>query len=611
MPVFQYSPLDQGPFSTRILRLLPSKDRAAPIACQLSNYSLLDDTAQEYDALSYVWGDKADGQCNISINNQAFSVGKNLHSALLRLRGPNFERTLWVDAVCIDQNNMREKEEQIQNMARIYEQASQVMVWLGEEADNSTRALEAIRVAAEGVFAGEPYVLPSESIPIEGVKSLFQRRWFYRMWILQEVGLARNIQIQCGPVRMSGYTFATGIQAWGSYAGPCVLSTTRLIRGAIFRPQYGTLSMNKLSLAELVNMHHTSEASILHDKIYALLGLSSDSHKAPGLLPNYQVSWEQLFQRLIRFLLNEQVSVKTWPGREIAGIQCSGRILGFIVTADDTHTKTNLQVLLTGVANTGHKKLWKVKWTIRKSVESIKPMDIVCLLQGVPDPSIIRYTDGCFRVVVLRAVLQKTYGAGSADFQQIRSQNNRPSRSLHLIWSWEEQISPSSAILDLAAEAVGLGTYSAIRKVLWDTNVAMHETAYNYNNTYWPAMLAAEDILRLLAERLGYRDLTTRRALYSVALLYSKGNIGDKRIPLLNLDRTKARDILQRMCEIRLKKDFALLVGRDYFRRMYINEPGFVSGDMEVPYNVRFTTSLEDLLREIEHRPTLKLSPLF
>lgn len=183
MPVFQYSPLDQGPFSTRILRLLPSKDRAAPIACQLSNYSLLDDTAQEYDALSYVWGDKADGQCNISINDQAFSVGKNLHSALLRLRGPNFERTLWVDAVCIDQNNMREKEEQIQNMARIYEQASQVMVWLGEEADNSTRALEAIRVAAEGVFAGEPYVLPSESIPIEGVKSLFQRRWFYRMWV--------------------------------------------------------------------------------------------------------------------------------------------------------------------------------------------------------------------------------------------------------------------------------------------------------------------------------------------------------------------------------------------------------------------------------------------
>ncbi|PWY76613.1 hypothetical protein BO83DRAFT_462399 [Aspergillus eucalypticola CBS 122712] len=584
MAVFQYSPLDQEPFSTRILRLLPNKDRAAPIACQLSNHSILDDTAQEYDALSYVWGDKADGQ----------------------LRGHEFERTLWVDAICIDQNNMTEKEMQIRNMARIYEQASQVVVWLGEEADNSSQALEAIRVAAEGVFAGEFFVLPSESILIEGVKTLFLRSWFYRMWVM---GLARNIQIQCGPVRMSGYTFATGIQAWGSYAGPCVLSTTRLIRGAIFRPQYGTLSMNKLSLAELVDMHHTSEASILHDKIYALLGLSSDSHKAPGLLPNYQVSWEQLFQRLIRFLLNEQVSVKTWPGREIAGIQCSGRILGFIVKADDTHTKTDLQVLLTGVAKTDHNKLWKVKWTIRKLVESIQPLDIVCLLQGVPDPSIIRYTDGCFRVVVLRAVFQKTYGAESADFQQIRSQNNRPARSLHLIWSWGEQLSPSSAILDLAAEAVG--TYSAIEKVLWDTNVAMHETAYNCINTYWPAMLAAEEILRLLAERLGYRHLKTRMALYSVALLYSKENIGDKSVPLLNIDRTKARDILQRMCGFRHKKNFALLVGRDYFRRMYINEPGFVSGDMEVPYNVRFTASLEDLLREIEHRPTLELSPLF
>lgn len=183
MPIFEYSPLDQGPFSTRILRLLPSKDRAAPIECQLSNLSLRDDIAQEYDALSYVWGDEADGQCNISINNQALSVGKNLHSALLRLRGHRVERTLWVDAICIDQNNVGEKEKQIQNMARIYEQASQVIVWLGEEADDSTQALEAIRVAAESVYSGEDSNPPSGSVPIEGIKSLFLRGWFYRMWV--------------------------------------------------------------------------------------------------------------------------------------------------------------------------------------------------------------------------------------------------------------------------------------------------------------------------------------------------------------------------------------------------------------------------------------------
>ncbi|GAT26799.1 LOW QUALITY PROTEIN: hypothetical protein RIB2604_02104820 [Aspergillus luchuensis] len=182
MPDFEYFPLDQGPFSTRILRLLPSKDRAAPIKCQLFSYSLQNNIAQEYDALSYVWGDQTDGQSTISINNQAFSGGKNLHSALLRLRGFEFERTLWVDAICIDQVNMREKEKQIQIMARIYEQASQVMVWSGEEADNSTQALESIRAAAEAGFAEEQFHMSSESIPIEGVESLFQRTWFYRMW---------------------------------------------------------------------------------------------------------------------------------------------------------------------------------------------------------------------------------------------------------------------------------------------------------------------------------------------------------------------------------------------------------------------------------------------
>ncbi|PYH35945.1 uncharacterized protein BO87DRAFT_432853 [Aspergillus neoniger CBS 115656] len=569
MPVFQYSPLDQGPFSTRILRLLPSKDRAAPIACQLSNYSLLDDTAQEYDALSYVWGDKADGQ----------------------LRGPNFERTLWVDAICIDQNNMREKEKQIQNMARMYEQASQVMVWLGEEADNSTRALEAIREAAEGVFAGELFNLPSDSIPIEGVKSLFQRTWFYRI--------------------MSGYTFATGIQAWGSYAGPSVLSTTHLIRGAIFRPQYATHSMKKLSLSELVDMHHTNEATILHDKIYALLGLSSDAHKAPGLLPNYQVPWEQLFQRLIWFFLDEHVKVKTWPGREIASIQSSGWILGLIVTAEETHTKTFLQVLLTGQANVDYKKAWKVRWTIGKSVEPIKQYDIVCLLQGVSDPSIIRYSDGCFRVIVLRAVLQKTDVAGNADLEKIRSEKNRPALNFHLVWGWKEQLLPSLDILDLAAEAVG--TKSAIEKVLWDTNVAMHETACNCKNIYWQAMLATEDILRLFTERLGFQHPKTWLAFYSLALLYSKGNIGDKRIPLLKFDRTKARDILRGRCGIqhRLQKDLALLVGRNYCHRMYIDEPDFISGSMEVPEHMKLQRALKDLLREIKHRPTMKLNPLF
>ncbi|GLA08844.1 hypothetical protein AnigIFM60653_010643 [Aspergillus niger] len=603
MPVFEYSPLDQGPFSTRILHLLPSKDRAAPIECQLSNLSLRDDIAQEYDALSYVWGDEADGQCNISINNQAFSVGKNLHSALLRLRGHRVERRLWVDAIYIDQNNMREKEKQIQNMARIYEQASQVMVWLGEEANDSTQALEAIRVAAGSRYSGEDSNLPSGSVPIEGIKNLFLRGWFYRMWILQEVGLARNIQILCGPVRMSGYTFATGIEAYSRYAGPSVMSTTHLIRGAIFRPQYGTYPIKKLFLSELIDMHHTNEASILHDKIYALLGLSSDSHEAPGLLPNYQLSWEQLFQRLIRFLLNEQISVKTWPGREFASIQSSGRILGFVVTREDQDTKTMLQVLLTGqgTGKEDYKKVRRVKWAIRKPVELFKLGDIICLLEGVSYPSIIRYVDGCFRVIVLRAVLQNR--GDSAEFQQVLSENNRPALNLHLVWSWKEQLSPSFGVLDLAAEAVG--TESAIEKVLWDTNVAMHETAYNRERMYWPAMFGTEDIFRLFTERLGSWHPKTRMALYSVALLYSTADIGVKAVPLL-FDRFRAREILRQMCGL---SNLSSLVGRDYIHRKYINEPDFVSGNMEVPIRLRrkLLEGLDGLLREIKHRPSLTL----
>jgi hypothetical protein len=119
-----YCPLLSGPDSIRLLRLLSSKDENAPIRCQLFTYSLQESYkgTHPYDALSYVWG-KLDEFRYIRIDEHDVLVTPNLYKALLHLRHYSIERILWVDAVCINQKDIKEKEQQIRFMARIYVQA--------------------------------------------------------------------------------------------------------------------------------------------------------------------------------------------------------------------------------------------------------------------------------------------------------------------------------------------------------------------------------------------------------------------------------------------------------------------------------------------------------
>jgi hypothetical protein len=145
---YRYSSLMPGNDSIRLLRLIPNRDETADIQCELFEYSLQNSCEEThlYDALSYVWGNPHE-QLPIFIHEHSFDVTVNLHAALLRLRNHSIERILWVDAICINQTDSKEKGQQIQSMAKIYGYANRVIVWLGEAADDSDLALEEIRVA--------------------------------------------------------------------------------------------------------------------------------------------------------------------------------------------------------------------------------------------------------------------------------------------------------------------------------------------------------------------------------------------------------------------------------------------------------------------------------
>jgi hypothetical protein len=184
--LYRYPPLPAG-FDIRLLRLMPHKDGTAPVQCQLFDYSLQESgkRTHPYDALSYVWGG-SDKLQSISVGEHGLQydlpVTEKLHEALSRLRYRSIERIIWVDAVCINQENEQEKGQQIQFMAKIYAQANRVVVWLGEAADNSDRAIEEIRVAG-----GKESTNSSNNEMIQqAIIALLDRPWFRRIWVSEQ-----------------------------------------------------------------------------------------------------------------------------------------------------------------------------------------------------------------------------------------------------------------------------------------------------------------------------------------------------------------------------------------------------------------------------------------
>jgi hypothetical protein len=130
---FHYEPLPDNQGHVRLLSLLPGPGKQT-VCCELGQVRLYD--LPEYEAISYCWGDLTD-KVTIECNSVRIAVTKSFHGALRNFRYAARPRILWADAICIDQNNSQEKTHQVQLMREIYQQASRVLVWLGEEADGS------------------------------------------------------------------------------------------------------------------------------------------------------------------------------------------------------------------------------------------------------------------------------------------------------------------------------------------------------------------------------------------------------------------------------------------------------------------------------------------
>ncbi|KAF8853256.1 HET-domain-containing protein, partial [Acephala macrosclerotiorum] len=140
---YVYSALNEEAQEIRLLTILPNAF-ASEVQVTLQTHVFAKNAPLQYEALSYAWGspkDPADIIVGSPYSHGTISVTQNLAEALRYLRYEDKIRTLWIDAICVNQLDMAERTSQVKRMADIYSAASRVVVWLGPESDDSTMAM--------------------------------------------------------------------------------------------------------------------------------------------------------------------------------------------------------------------------------------------------------------------------------------------------------------------------------------------------------------------------------------------------------------------------------------------------------------------------------------
>lgn len=281
----------------RLIRIKPDSDDSK-ICCSFINKSLTD-TKPNYNALSYVWGDQSI-MVTIFCDGKHFKITRALHEALLQLRRTFHEKLLWVDAICIDQSDEERKTAQVRLMRTIYSEADTVIVWLGNELPTDKSGCELMRKVQSAL--GRPEIendngsvtqtlnlhalgLPGMQDPAwDGAVKILSRPWFKRVWIVQELLVARTSICLCGNVDFNPSLII------GFAANVAKFSTSTNVLSSRSFPIWHSLETSRgnartlLSLGEYENRRlwkllwstRTFDATDPRDKVFALVALTDD-----------------------------------------------------------------------------------------------------------------------------------------------------------------------------------------------------------------------------------------------------------------------------------------------------------------------------------------------
>jgi hypothetical protein len=319
-----------NPSEVRLLKLLPGRF-GSRIHVLFEVKTLTELSVPWYEALSYAWG-SSDNLVDIYIgtsDDYVVSVTQNLACALQHLRYADQPRTLWIDAICVDQANLTERSSQVQRMTEIYKLAEMVLVWLSPEGDNSSFALEVLHSLSTKVdvnwmkddmkpsdeagsneethWSDLSVALPYEAEELIPITHLLQRSWFGRLWIRQEVRLAKYAFVICGFDTIPWQNFRDSIFCL-KYKD---IATYHLIGAsqAVFIDRCEMIyrlcaNSNSDTIDKLIGEARNCECSDPKDRIYGVLGMLSENDQALNIIPDYQKSIDQVYQDFLLSYVN-------------------------------------------------------------------------------------------------------------------------------------------------------------------------------------------------------------------------------------------------------------------------------------------------------------------
>ncbi|KAF6809654.1 heterokaryon incompatibility protein [Colletotrichum musicola] len=332
-----YQPAIDAATQIRLLKIFPGAE-ATKLEGEL--FSVDRDQQPDYHCLSYVWG-TGDATELITISGTPVPIMRNLFAALSHIRSLHHEAvTIWVDSICINQNDDEEKSTQVAMMKDIYQGCSNCFIWLGQmqrRTGNSTSLTD--EALADGIVEFLTF-LADEDQQDEDLPSSFDQPgalvevgfaldamvscpWWTRVWTLQECVASVKASVLWGPLRMDWQTMLRSSRAL-IYSPK--LKIANEIESSIYAHSNGfkfTAAVAPLHNArlgheetpmDLLWRHSGRHASNPLDVIYAIMPLMGEGALA-NVRVDYSMDKSTLYQVVMRDLILHFGNLKPLVGR--------------------------------------------------------------------------------------------------------------------------------------------------------------------------------------------------------------------------------------------------------------------------------------------------------
>ena len=267
-------------------RLLSLEPGSGPeVRVQLFSSSLIDHPT--YEALSYVWGtDYGDHHIECG-GGRSIPVTGNCKDALIRLRGSE-PRILWVDAICIDQNSIEERNQQVRRMHGIFKNAQQVLIWfgIGTSTTESILGLKVIRILNAHIQNAKATgwdirhrdpewkkICEAPEVDLS-LLEIAKVSWWDRVWVTQEIALSAKATVIYGDQELDWSEFGA-LSAWMARDGAPTNGCPgwRSLITCVLHKETIRLMKESISLPTALLFTTANEASDPRDRVFGIAGL--------------------------------------------------------------------------------------------------------------------------------------------------------------------------------------------------------------------------------------------------------------------------------------------------------------------------------------------------